>query len=166
MKRVLLPPFLLMVALASPALAGTKIKLDTVPAEYRPDVGAERIMPVSMENFYFEVNRETSRARVVVEYTFPHQVGYLSDGDPGPRPTLAQLPGLTYGPSAHAVVYDGDGKRTVCAVVEERKGLRGTHLNIKNTGACVVTATFTEHSRDDGWSVHRFRAIDTYFEVH
>jgi len=28
-----------------------------------------------------------------------------------------------------------------------------------------VKATVTEHAEDDGWGIHRFRAIDAYFEV-
>jgi len=159
-------PLFLTLARAAPAPASTKIKIDTVPAEYRPNTGAELIEPVSMEDFYFEVNKETTRARVVIEYTYPDAADYRSDGDPGPQPTLAQLPGLTYDPSAHAVVYDGDGRKTVCAIVQERKGLWGRHFSIRNTGSCVVTATVAVDAQDDGWSVHRFRAIDAYFEVH
>src|SRR5712692_153886 len=151
MKCAILLPFVVTLALAAPAPASTKIKIDTVPAEYRPNTGAELMEPVSMEDFYFEVNKETARARVVVEYTYPNAVDYRSDGDLGPQPTLAQLPGLTFDPSVHAVVYEGDGKRTVCAVVQERRGLFGTHLSMRNTGSCVVIATVADHAQDDGW---------------
>jgi len=164
-KLAILLPFVLTMAVAAPAPAGTRIKIDTVPAEYRPHTGAERILPVSMQDFYFEVNRETGRARVVVEYTIPHQVDYQSQGDLGIPPTLAQFPGLTYDPVAHVVVYDGGGKRTVCAVVPKAKGLRAT-LRGKATGSCTVTASVSEHTQDDGFSLHRSRALDVYFEVH
>ena len=92
-----------------------------------------------MKTFYFEVNKEMSRARVVLEYTYPDEPVYGLDGGVGPRPTFAQLPGLSYDPSAHAVVYDGAGKRTICATVQERKSHFGSHLRIRNTGSCVVT---------------------------
>jgi len=159
-------PLFLTLPLAAPALASTKIQMDTVPREYTPTAGAELPEPVSVQDFYFEVNQETARARVVVEYTYPDMPVYGLEGGLGPRPTLAQLPGLTYDPLAHAVVYDGAGKRTVCAIVRERKSRFGRHLRIRNTGSCVVTATATDHAEDDGWTIQRFRAIDTYFEVH
>src|SRR5262245_3919694 len=102
-------PLFLMLALPAPAPASTRMKIDTVPPEYTPTAGAELPEPVSMETFYFEVNKEMSRARVVVEYTYPDEPVYGLDGGLGPRPTFAQLPGLTYDPSAHAVVYDEGG---------------------------------------------------------
>lgn len=165
MKVVVLLAFVLTLTGATPAPASTKIKIDTIPAEYRPHTGAERILPVSMQDFYFEINKETGRARVVVEYTIPHQVDYQSQGDLGVPPTSAQLPGLTYDPGAHAVVYSGDGKRTVCALVPKTKDRRAT-LRAKRTGSCVVTTSVGEHTQDDGFSLHRSRALDVYFEVH
>lgn len=165
MIRLALLPFVLATGLAATPPADTRIKIDTVPAEYRPTAGTERSAPLSMEDFYFEVNKETGRARIVVEYTYPDAIGDQADGDSGPQPTLAQLPGLNYDPSARAVVYEAGGKRTVCAVVREKKGLRGAHLSTTKTGSCVVTATVDNHVQDDGWALHRFRALDTYFEV-
>jgi len=165
MKLAVLLPFVLTMAVAAPAPDDARIKIATVPAEYRPHTGSERMQAVRMDSFYFEVNRETGRARVVVEYTYPHAVGYQSDADPGPQPTFAQLPGLTYDPAAHAVVYDGGGKRTVCALVPKAKGRRAT-LRAKATGSCVVTASVAEQTQDDGFSLHQSRALDVYFEVH
>lgn len=165
MIRLALLPFVLATGLAATPPADTRIKIDTVPAEYRPNTGSEPLRPVSMAGFHFEVNKETGRARVVVEYTYPHEVGYQASGDRGPQPTVAELPGLIYDRSAHAVVYNGGEKRTVCATVQEKKGFRGAHFNIRNTGSCVVTATVADHAQDDGWSLRRSRAIDTYFEV-
>jgi hypothetical protein len=68
MRCVASLPLFLTLALAALAPAGTKVKIDTVPAEYRPDIDGERIesKPVSMDHFYFEVNRKTVRARIVV----------------------------------------------------------------------------------------------------
>jgi len=67
---------------------------------------------------------------------------------------------------AHAVVYEADGRQTVCANVQEHKGLFGSHAHIKITGLCIVTAQRAKHAADDGWQIQRFTAIDTYFEVH
>ena len=163
-----LAPIILLCAVpltARGATSFTRIKIDTVSNEYTPANVTVR-EPVSMKGFHFEVNPETVRARVVVDYTYPDEQVYGQDDDAkGPQPTLAQVPGLKYDPQAHTIVYEGDGKSTVCANVEERKGLFGKHLKIKNTGSCVVTSEDAKHAEDDGWSIHRFQAIDTYFEV-
>jgi hypothetical protein len=152
-------------AIAAGTSAYTRIKIDTVPNEYTPTNASVR-EPVLMSSFHFEVNPETVRARVVVEYTYPDELVYEQDDDgKGPQPTFAQLPGLKYDPQAHTIVYEASGKITVCANVEEHKGIFGKHLKIKNIGSCVVTAEDVAHAEDDGWSIPRFRAIDTYFEV-
>lgn len=62
-------------------------------------------------------------------------------------------------------MYEGEGKATVCANVTEHKGFFGRHFSIKNTGSCVVTSEDLKRAEDDGWSIRRYRAIDTYFEV-
>ena len=150
------------------AASGTtwkRIKIDTVPDEYTPTDASVR-EPVSMEAFRFEVNEETARARVVVDYTYPDAIVYAKDDDNrGPQSTIAQIPGLKYLPQAHSVVYEVNGQQTVCAQVQERKGLFGTRVRIKNTGLCRVTAERAKHAEDDGWQIRRFTAIDTYFEV-
>ena len=163
----LIPIFLLCTASTIAAVnpANTRIKIDTVPDEYTPTNATVR-EPVSMSGFHFEVNQETVRARVVVDYTYPdEQVYSLDDDNKGPQETIAQIPGLKFDPQAHAIVYNADGKSTVCANVAEHKGIFGKHLKIRNTGSCVVSAEDTKHAEDDGWSIHRFHAIDTYFEV-
>ena len=135
----------------------TKIKIDNVPAEYRPNTGAELPEPVSMQSFHFEVHDDRTQAQVVIEYTYPDEQYNRADGDSGPPSTVVQLPGLTYDPSAHAVVYDRDGKRAVCAVVQESKGRFRRHVSIRNTGSCVITTAVADHTP--------FGAIDIYFEV-
>ncbi|HMI49888.1 MAG TPA: hypothetical protein VK525_00150 [Candidatus Saccharimonadales bacterium] len=161
-------PILLLCAvplITAGATSYTRIKIDTVPNEYTP-ANATFHEPVSMSGFHFEVNPETVRARVVVDYTYPDEQVYSQDDDAkGPQPTLAQIPGLNYDPQAHTIVYAGEGKTTVCANVVAGKGLFGKHLKIKNTGSCVVTSEDAKHAEDDGWDIHRFKAIDTYFEV-
>ena len=148
--------------------AGTpvRIKIDTVPDRYMP-TNVTIAEPVSMQGFRFEVNEETVRARIVVDYTYPDELVYQRDDDQGgPRPTVAQLPGLKYDPASHTVVYEDNRKRTVCAYVKERGGILRHHLRVQNTGSCFATAEVVRHAEDDGWKVRRVRAIDTYFEVH
>lgn len=158
---------LLALAVAVPASANSRIKVDTVPSEYAPINSPTNREPVTMSSYHFEVNPETSRARLVVVYTYPDQMTYGPDDDAGgPRPTVVQIPGLTYDAGAHAVVYNSNGTRDVCATVKERTGLFGHGLQVKTTGACTVTALVANHAEDTGWDIHRSRAIDTYFEAH
>jgi hypothetical protein len=153
-------------ALAVPAYANSRVKIDTVPSQYAPIESPTNREPVSLSSFHFEVNQETGRARVVAIYTYPDQMTYGPDDDAGgPRSTIVQLPGLTYDAAAHAVVYDSNGTKSVCATVNEQSGLFGHHLKVKNTGACTVTTNVSSHAEDTGWDIHRYRAIDTYFEV-
>jgi len=148
------------------ASANTRVKIDTVPAEYAPISSPTNRETVSFSSFHFEVNRETGRARVVAFYTYPDQMTYgQDDAAGGPSPTVAQIPGLAYDATSHTVVYDSNGTRIVCATVDEHAGLFGHHLRVKNTGACTVSAVVADQAEDDGWEIHRFRALDTYFEV-
>jgi hypothetical protein len=167
MKHTFSVAALLALALAIPVSANSRIKIDTVPSEYAPINSPTNREPVSLSSFHFEVNQEMGRARVVAIYTYPDQMTYGPDDDAsGPRSTIVQLPGLTYDSAAHAVVYDSNGTRAVCATVTEKAGVFGRHLKVKNTGACTVATVVANHAEDDGWSIHRFQAIDAYFEVH
>jgi hypothetical protein len=155
------------IALAVPVFANSRIKIDTVPSEYAPPNSPINHEPVSMSSYHFEVNDETGRARVVVEYTYPDQMTYGPDDDSGgPRQTVVQLPGLSYDKMAHAVVYNANGTKATCATVNETANIFGHHLKVKNTGACSVSTVLADHAEDTGWDIHRFRALDTYFEVH
>lgn len=142
-----------------------RIRIDTVPDHYSP-TDATINEPVSMQGFHFEVNPETRRARVVVDYTYPDELMYeRNDDNRGPRPTIAQIPGLKYDVVDQEVVYRANGKTSVCANVEDHKGIFGRHLRVKSTGVCTVEAEDVKHAKDDGWAIRRFKAIDTYFEV-
>ncbi len=152
-------------AMAPPPAPKAKVKIDSVPDEYMPTT-MTALQPVSMQDFHFEVEPETLRARIVVDYTYPNEnmLG-PDDSKGGPPETKAELPGLTYDTTNHAIVYEANGNRTVCAQADEHKGLFGKHFTIKNTGACTVTAKEANQAVDDGWKIHHGRALDTYFEV-
>jgi hypothetical protein len=151
---------------AVPVSANSRIKIDTVPSVYAPINSPTNREPVSLSSFHFEVEPETGRARVVVEYTYPDQMTYGPDDDAGgPASTVVQLPGLRYDSGVHAVVYDSNGAKTVCATVDDRSGLFGHHSKAKNTGACTVSVVAADHTEDNGWNLHRFRALDTYLEI-
>jgi hypothetical protein len=157
----------LALACVTPVSANSQIKIDTIPSEYAPINSPTNREPVSMSSYHFEVNQETGRARVVVEYTYPDQMTYGPEDDAGgPPSTVVQLPGLRYDSGAHAVVFDSNGVRSVCAIVNERSTLFGHQLKVKNTGTCTVATVVAAHTKDTGWDIHRLRAIDIYFEVH
>lgn len=152
---------------AVPVYANSRIKIDTVPSEYAPINSPTNRGPVSLSSYHFEVEPQTGRARVVVEYTYPDQMTYGPDDDArGPASTIVQLPGLRYEAGAQAVIYDANGTKSVCANVEDRSGLFGHRLKVKNTGACTVSVVAVEHTEDTGWNLRRFRALDTYLEIH
>ena len=156
----------LVLALPAPASPSSVVKIDTVPSEYEPINSPTNREPVSLAGFHFEINRESGRARIVADYTYPDQLIYGPD-DPtrGPQSTIAQIPGLIYDPAAHEIVFEANGTRAVCAKVEEHHGLFGHRFKIRNTGACIVTARISAHVEDDGWDIRRFLELDTYFEV-
>jgi hypothetical protein len=155
----------LILALPTDSFARANIRIDSVPPEYTPTAGPGLPEPVSIASYYFEVNKETGRARVVVEYMYPDQPVFGLEGGVGPPPTLAQLPELIYDPPANAVVYTGEGRRTVCATVQQRKVLLQRKSIVKSTGACLVRSHTVDHAEDDGWRIRRFRVIDVFLEV-
>jgi hypothetical protein len=166
MKGTVAAATLMTLALPIPASANSKIKIDMVPSEYTPVNSPTNREPVSISSFHFEIDRETSRARVVVNYTYPDQMIYGPNDDVGgPRSTFAQIPGLRYDAVARAIVYDSGGAKTVCATVNDQPGFLGRRLRTKNTGACGVSGVVTDHAEDTGWDIRRFRAIDVYLEV-
>lgn len=152
-------------AIAPPAWAETGMKIASVAPEYRPTAGPEMPEPVSIQRYSFEVEPATGRARIVIDYTYPDQAAFGLDGGAGPEPTMAQMPGLKYDAAAKAVVYDTSGRRTVCAMVRDRKVLFRKSLAVKPTGACAVTSRLVEHLTDNGWSISRIPTVDTFIEV-
>jgi hypothetical protein len=167
MKHYFFITALLALASVTPVSGNSQIKIDTIPSEYAPINSPTNREPVSLSSYHFEVEPETGNARVVVEYTYPDQMTLGPDDDAGgPASTIVQLPGLRYDAGARAVVYDSNGTKSVCATVDERSGLFGHHLKAKNTGACTVSVVAAVHTEDTGWNLHRFRALDTYLEIH
>jgi hypothetical protein len=165
---VLLPVVFWPVAKADTAPAtssSTQLKIASVPPEYTPTAGAEVPEPVTMQAFSFQVDSTTGRARVVVEYTYPDMQAFGLAGGRGPRPTMAELPGLRYDPAAKQIVFESAGAKTICANVENRKLLFRSHLAVTPTGACTVTAQLNNHSDDTGWTIRQSRTIDTFFDV-
>jgi hypothetical protein len=156
---------ILIAALAISSWANPVVKIASVPAEYTPRTDAELRDPVSVENFSFEVQPQSGRARIVVDYMYPDRSTQLIGEGPGPRPTIAQIPGLKYDVDGRTVVYEEGGKKVVCAEVRDRRFLFWKHLDVEPTGACIVTSRVTSHSEDDGWSIRQVPTLDTYLEL-
>lgn len=166
MKSILASGAFFAMAFAIPSWADTKIKIDTVPATYTPS-NYNRSERVRISSYHFEVNKQLSRTRLVVIYTYRDQISYGSeDVQHGPRPTIVEVPGLTYDAKAHAIVYDADGTKAVCATVEEKGGDSGHRLKIKSTGACTVTTVVSEHVDDKAWDTDPHISMDSYLNVH
>ena len=155
----------LIAGMASPSWAESQVKIASVAPEYRPTTGPEMPERVSMQSYSFEVEQQTGRARVVVDYTYPDQAAFGMDGGAGPELTMAQLPGLKYDAAARAVVYETAGKRTVCATVLDQKSFFRKRLAVTPTGACAITSRLVEHMADNGWNISQFPTVDTFFEV-
>jgi len=151
--------------LAAPTWAESQVKIASVAPEYRPSTGPEMPEPVSMQSYSFEVQPQTGRARIVIDYTYPDQPNFGMGGGAGPQPTMAQLPGLKYDASAKAVVYETGGGRTVCATVRDHKSFFRRELAVTPTGACDVISRLVEHNEDNGWSISKIATVDTFFEV-
>ena len=118
-----------------------------------------------MESFCFEVERLSGRARIVVDYMYPDRSTQFIGAGRGPRPTIAQIPGLKYEVETGTVVYEEGGKKVVCADVRDRRLLFWKYVDVEPTGACVVTSRVTRHSEDDGWSIRQVPTLDTYLEL-
>ena len=119
----------------------------------------------ALQEFSFEVNAETGRAGIRLEYYYPPGRVGGDDSDRGPAPKIATLPGLIYDAAAHAVVYNDGPNRATCATAANHRTLFWKNAYMKPTGACIVSSRLTQHSRDNGWSIDRSRTLDTYFEV-
>lgn len=156
---------LVLIFSTAPISAGTEIKLASVPPEYTPTAGSGFPEPIFVDRFSFEVAKETGRARIIVEYTYPDEPIFSGDGGTGPEPTIVQVPGLTYNATEATIVYDNGSHQTVCARIQEHRSLFWHRSRVMPTGACVVTSRVVNHAVDDGWKVRRFRTIDTFFEV-
>jgi hypothetical protein len=165
MKTLLSVALLAASAAAASANPLVRIKIGRVPTRYSP-TNATVSERVSMQGFHFEVNPETVRARIVVEYTYPDQIVYQKDDDKrGPQPTVVQLPQLQYVAADHAIVYVQGPSRTVCAYVRKEKGILHHGLLVQNTGACTVKVQRNRVAEDDGWKIRRFNVLEAYFEV-
>jgi len=136
------------------------IPIAAVPAAFAASRGSGLPETVSLSGFYFEVNKETGRARIVIDYVYGGQQAVESEDRHRPDPSYVQPPGLTYDPATRTIVYTHDGKRTICATVSG-----GRRAKVKNSGNCFVTAAYADHVKDNGWAIGKNRVLETYLET-
>ena len=147
------------------AFAADRIQIGTAAGEETPHGGSGIAEPLAVSGFYFEVNAETSRARIVVDYSWKNPAIVAGYDFNGPKPTYLQLAGLTFNPKSGEVIFARAGQSTVCGRVRKDHNIFGARLTVVNTGSCRVTGQEVFHSEDDGWSIHKIRAIDLFLEV-
>jgi hypothetical protein len=139
--------------IAIAAASNASIRIDSVADKY------------AVQNVSFEVNPETKRAGIRLEYVYPPELVGDVDGYWVPAPKIVVVPNLTYDVAAGAVVYNDGVKTTTCAVAAGQRVLLWKVAIMKPTGACMVSSRLTTHERDNGWSIAHLRTMDTYFEV-
>ena len=160
------PTFILALWLSCPIPASTRIAIGSIPLLYTPTEGPEIAERLSMGDYHFEVIKEKTRARVVVDYAYPDEMLLPRTGDPHLPSSSAQIPGLRYDRSAQKIIFEAEGKSTVCATVQERKRRFGDPgFKVTNTGYCTVEAGTANHAKDDGWTVRQIQTLDTYLVV-
>jgi hypothetical protein len=141
------------VMLASATPAEHAIRIDSTAAKY------------ALLDYSFEVSRETGAAGIRLEYSYPASWLQGDDSDRGPGSTIATLPGLTYDPASHEIVYEDGATRTTCATGVDHTTVFWKAVHMKPTGACKVSARVTHHAESNGWSTDRNNTLDAYFEV-
>jgi len=142
-----------------------KIKIGSVPLDFAPWSGSLLTEPLSVQSFRFEVNSQTERARVVVEYAYDRQQTYVDQDGLYPAPSAILIPGLLYDSASKAVVYNAGNQRITCGIFQMRKGMFGARGHVESTGTCEITSAAVNRTWDDGWTIHQIRSLDLFLEI-
>lgn len=102
----------------------------------------------------FAINDDLGRAWVEVEMYFS-----VSESTKYHR---VAVPGLSYDRERAEVVFDADGRRVICATVEQRGRWIFAHQKIEPTGACELTHRYVKVPVDNGFAIEHIE----HFEVH
>jgi hypothetical protein len=163
--RFLVSIFLL-VSVSIQASDVVKLKIGSIPLDFAPWNGSLLTEPLSVQSFRFEVNNQSRRARVVVEYAYDRQQTYVDQEGRYPDPSAILIPGLIFDPLNNAVVYNAGNRRITCGIFRTRKGIFGARSHVESTGACEITSAAVNRTWDDGWTIHRMRDLDLFLEIH
>lgn len=105
---------------------------------------------------------ELKRAWLKAYYEEPFLLN--SDG-PLPRPQKLPVPGLSYDPKNHEIVYSGDAAGpVVCATGLQSGFFRG--LTYHETGKCLLDLSKGVIDNDDGLKVKRQHVIKVHLFIH
>jgi hypothetical protein len=143
--------------------------LAALPTSAEPATNAIRIDRVAdkfaLQDFSFEVDQRTGQAGIRLEYTYPPANVGSDDMHPAPDPKIVTVPGLTYDPATHAVVYNDGVERTICATAAHHRMVLFNGAYMKPTGACRVSSRLAIHERNGAWNGDRSQTLDLYFDV-
>jgi hypothetical protein len=137
----------------------SRVKIGTVPAEVSPYSGTQPTR-ITMQGYQFQISKSSSRARVVVEFSFEHLIGE-PENPHGPAPSYLQPEGLIYDAASRSVIFAQGSLRTVCATVEEGRN----STKVRNTGNCSVSSAVTSKAEENGWNISKTRVIEIFLET-
>lgn len=102
----------------------------------------------------FAINPELGRAWVEVDlyYAMSETSDYYR----------VAVPGLSYDRERFEVVFDAEGRRVVCATVEQRGWWIFSHDRIEATGDCELSHRYVKVPVDNGFAIEHIE----HFEVH
>lgn len=104
----------------------------------------------------FGINDELGRAWVEVEM-------YYSTSESTDYHQVA-VPGLSYDRERAEVVFDAEGRRVVCATVEQRGRWIFAHQKIEPTGACELTHRYVKVPVDNGFAIEHIEHFEVLFK--
>ncbi|MES0873645.1 hypothetical protein [Sinimarinibacterium thermocellulolyticum] len=104
----------------------------------------------------FVINPELGRAWVEVD--FHYAVSETSDHH------RVAVPGLRYDRERSEVVFDADGRRVVCATVQDRGRWVFRHHHIKPTGNCELMHRYIKVPMDDGFYISHIEHFELHFK--
>lgn len=107
----------------------------------------------------FQINPDLGRAWVNVSIATNEGDSTFYDD------TRVKVEGLSMNAEKTAVVYAKDGKVTECATVTKKRGIFGTNLIIRPTGACKLVSKEAKITVDNGFEVYQQAVIQVYLIV-
>jgi len=135
------------------AMADSEIQINSIPddASYLPTDSH-----ISIWKTWYELNDTKTKVRQDVRYVV---VGD-DDDETGPGDTQVEIPGLVYDAGSNAIVYQANGKTTVCA-----NHVSGHLVWFNMTGLCKVTGRYVKHTDNSGFNPRKYESYDVFFVV-
>lgn len=103
----------------------------------------------------FAINPELGRAWVEIDI-------WHANSDSGETHRVA-VPGLSYRPDSHQIVFDVDGSTVTCAFVRQAGSWIFRHRRIEPTGDCQLLTHYVRSPMDDGFRVDVVERFELHF---